>query len=133
MKQVLLGLVAAVLFFVALVMAASELGGEVVRLRTTGTDGSQRETSLWIVEDEGALWLRAGQPGAAWLQQIREQPKVRLERAGATQPYRAVVVPGRHEHINSLMAEKYGWAEQVIGVIHDDTAVMAIRLDPREP
>lgn len=109
---------------------AGDLGGEVVVLTTTSAGGRQHETKLWIVEDHDQLWLRAGQPGSAWLTRLELEPRVKLERAGRTREYRAVVVPKQRERINRLMAERYGWADRLIGVVRDEAATMPVRLDP---
>ncbi len=127
------GVVLALLLFVALILAASELGGEVVKIYTTDGEGMRHETPVWLVEDAGSLWLRAGQPGVAWLLRIQDNPDLELERAGTALPYRAVLVPGKRDRINQLMAEKYGWAESLISLIHDEGAIVPIRLHPLEP
>ena len=88
---------------------------------------------MWIVEDGGVLWLRAGDSGSGWLRRLQQEPEIELERAGDTRPYRAVPVPERGARINQLMAEKYGWAESLISLIHDEGAIVPIRLHPLEP
>ena len=52
-------LVPFLLFGVSFVASES---GEVVTLQTQGADGGPRETRLWVVEDGGKQWLRAGGP-----------------------------------------------------------------------
>jgi len=114
------------------VYVLSEYGGEVVILRTVTDDGKERETHLWIVDDAGFAWLRAGQPKSRWFQRLLASPKVELVRAGETRAYRANVVgtPAAREHINQLMAEKYGFAETIISLIHDEAEVTPMRLEP---
>ena len=55
MRKMGIGVVVALGLVMGLMFAASELGGEVVRLVTRDTDGTLHETSLWVVEDEGAF------------------------------------------------------------------------------
>jgi hypothetical protein len=118
------------LFFGAIFLAG-DLGGEVVVLMTTaGDDGGRRETKLWIVEDNGQLWLRAGQPDSEWLERLRARPHVTLVRNGAPRDYRAVAIPKQRERINRLMAERYGWADSLIGLVRDESETVPIRLDP---
>jgi hypothetical protein len=35
------------------------------------------------------------------------------------------------EHVNTLMFQKYGWADAYIGLLFDRSDSVAIRLDPR--
>ena len=121
--------VAAVAFFVA-IMGASEFSGEVVTLRTFQENGLSRETSLWIVEDRGRLYLRAGTPESGWLARLAEHPQVELVRDGASTAYRAVLVPRQRARVNELMAEKYGWGESLVALSRDSAKVTIVRLDP---
>jgi hypothetical protein len=123
-------LVGAALAFGVTLLLASEFGGEVVKLTTTDEVGAQYTTSLWIVDDGRTLWLRAGSPNATWFRRLPSRPDVELERAGRLTKYRAVAVKEATPGINSLMAEKYGWADWLIALVvnHDDS--VAVRLDP---
>jgi len=129
---VALGVVAVALYFGA-VMLASELGGEVVVLHTRGDDGSGHATSLWVVEDEGALWLRAGVPESGWLERLERRPEVELERGGRTIALRAVPVPQRRDRIHALMRERYGWADVLVASLpgRDPQRSVPVRLEPR--
>ena len=130
MKWLLLIVIAAALFFGGAAMIASELGGEVVVLHTEDDVGLGYQTSLWVIDDRGQIWLRAGQPGADWLERLKARPRVQLERGGVTVDYNARVLETQRDRINRLMAEKYGWADQLIGMRRDDSGTMPIRLDP---
>jgi hypothetical protein len=125
----ILGLLLLVL--VGVVVFAGELGGEVVTLRTQDTIGRYVETKLWIVDDGGVQWLRAGNPSATWYQQLKKAPQVELERGPTLARYTAVPVEGARARINALMAERYGWADQLIGVFANREDSVPIRLDPR--
>jgi len=109
---------------------ASE-SGEVVVLRTF-TGGEAHETRVWIVDDAGTSWLRAGSPEAGWYQRIKEDPLIEVERGGDTQTYQAFPIESGPpvDHVNALMLQKYGWADQVIGLVVDRSSSVAIRLDP---
>lgn len=107
---------------------ASEFGGEVVQLETRDERGGNYATSLWIVDAYGDVWLRAGDPGAAWLQRLRRDPQVFVTRNGTRQAYRAEIVEDFADRINDAMRDKYGWADEVIAMIHDSDEVVAIRI-----
>jgi hypothetical protein len=117
-----------ILYGLAIVIA-SETGGEVVELETYDGRGTVYKTSLWIVRAYDDLWLRAGDPEAAWVQRLRETPNVVVIRDGKRQGYLGVVVPDFASRINAAMREKYGWADQVVSTLHDPDEVVAIRLE----
>jgi hypothetical protein len=128
-----MGVVLALALFVASILLASELGSELVTLGTVGADGATSETRLWIVDDGGSAWLRAGVPESGWLLRIQANPAVVVERGGTTTSFRAVPVsdPILRDRIHRLMREKYGWADRWISIIRDGGASVPVRLDPR--
>ena len=119
------------LLYVLAVLVASEFGGEVVEVETFDDRGRKFSTSLWIVDLYGDTWIRAGDPDSAWVQRLRVNPEVAMTREGARATYHAEIVEDFAERINDGMREKYGRADQLISTIHDDEAVLAIRLVPR--
>ncbi len=130
-KKILGWAVALVVGVLVLQLVASE-SGEVVTLRTFGPDGAA-ETRLWVAEDRGAAWLRAGHPGSSWYQRILANPDIEVERGGELSEYKAFPVEGgpARDRINDRMREKYGWADQVIDMMFGRTDAVPIRLDPR--
>ena len=106
--------------------------GEVVVLETTDELARQHETQLWVVELEGTPYLRAGNPGVAWLARLRAHPLVELKRDGEFRRYRALpheVEPVR-ERLAASMRAKYGLADRLIGSILDRSRAVPIRLVP---
>jgi hypothetical protein len=128
-KVIAFGIALVVGFFVLLAVA-SEMGGEVVKVTTNDASGAQRTTSLWVVDDGGVPYLRSGNSENDWYQRLVADPDVEVERDGEVTRYVAQPTPERTEHINALMAEKYGWADAVIGVIRGDS--VAVRLAPAD-
>ena len=127
-----LGAAIASVLFGGSILFASEQGGEVVTLLSFDPEGKGGETRLWVVDDAGHAWLRAGQPGSSWLQRIQRVPEVVMRRAGGEADYLAVPVPepAATERINALMRERYGLWDRWISLIHDDAQCIAVRLDP---
>jgi hypothetical protein len=125
------------IFLVALVGAglaaalamASEMGGEVVEITTRDDRDVEYKTSLWIVEDQGSEWLRAGSRESAWYKRLVANPEIRMQRNGQTFPYRATPVREATPRINALMARDYGWADQVVGLMRDESKSVAVRLE----
>ena len=129
MLKWLIGLViCSPLIFGGALLLASEYGGEKVELETLDERGTSFFTTLWVVEFHEEPWLRADDPEATWLQRLRGDPQVFLIRDGERREYRAEVSDEDASRINEAMLEKYAWADQVVSLIHDPEAVVAIRL-----
>jgi hypothetical protein len=128
-KLFYLALIGALLFFGS-IFAASELGGEVITLRTFRENGLASETSLWIVDDRGSLYIRAGMPDSKWLARVRGADRVQVVRDGVERDYRPTLILRLRDRVNRLMAEKYGWAEKLMGLMRNNEQTTPIRLDP---
>jgi hypothetical protein len=125
-------IVALALAAVIAIFAASELGGEVVVLRTRDAAGSEMSTHLWVVDDAGFAWLRAGAPGSGWFARLEAIPEVVVERAGEPRRYRAAPLrtSEARERVHALMREKYGLADRLIDLSRDGSRSVAVRLEP---
>ena len=119
--------------FFGIVIAASELAGEVVTVRTVGTDGSTKATRLWIVDDAGVSWLRAGVPSETWLMHVDRNPMITLERGGSPRAMRAIPVrddPAVRDRVHALMQERYRGVDTFISMLRDGARSVPVRLDP---
>jgi hypothetical protein len=106
---------------------------EVVIVRTTLADGTHQLTRLWVVDYQGDAWLR-GTAGRAWLEQIRANPYVEVNRGGGFLPFLAVPIddPAVRDRINALTLEKYGWSESVLrSLTMNPEETIPVHLDPR--
>jgi hypothetical protein len=129
MLKWLIGLViCSPLIFGGALLGASEYGGEKVELETLDERGTSFFTTLWVVDLHEEPWLRAGDPESTWLQRLQADPEVFLIRDGERRKYRAEVSDEGPERVNEAMREKYAWADQVVSLIQDPEAVVAIRL-----
>src|SRR5262249_27885230 len=102
-------LIVGVVGFFGLVLLMSELGGGVVTLHTQLPGGGEKRTHLWVVDDGGVAWLRAGMARSGWLARLEQNPNVLVERGGRLIRFRAVPVsdPRVRDRIHALMREKY--------------------------
>ena len=116
------------LFALALIFAAMNLGAEVVTLTTVDAAGQTLDTPLWVLDDGDALWIRAERPTSDWLRRLRERPRIELERDGKRRSYRALPMPEEREHVNRLMADRYGWVEVMMARFQNRSAATPIRL-----
>lgn len=114
----------------AVQMVAAE-SGEVVVVTTTDAEGGAHETRLWVVDHDGAGWLRAGADISTWYRRLEASPEITVERAEQAAAYLARPDPTQRDAINALMLDKYGWAERYIGFFIDRSDSIPIRLEPR--
>ncbi len=133
MKKVLVvaAVVLAVPLLAFLVQGIAAESGEVVVVRTQDGAGNPHETRLWVVDDEGASWLRAGTSGAGWFARLEARPEIEVVRGDETLLVRGVAEPARRQRTNELMREKYGWADAYISFLFSRGDSVPIRLAPR--
>jgi hypothetical protein len=87
---------ALVLGLLLMLAGGTYLAGELVPggvLYTRDTNGEWVGTKLWVVEHDGATWVRVARPDRAWYRRLRVDPRVELERDGARAAYRALPHP----------------------------------------
>jgi hypothetical protein len=128
--RVLLVIVSLALLWWLLEVLAAE-SGEVVVLTTHGDVDSTQTTRLWVVDYDGATWLRAGSPQASWYQRLLARPDIEVERNAATASYTAKPEVDKRDEINRLINDKYGWADTYIGWWFGREDAVPIRLVPR--
>jgi hypothetical protein len=133
MKLVLkiVGALLALVLLLFLGQSVASESGEVVVVHSLDTDGAPKETRVWVVDDQGAQWLRTGSAQSKWMARLRAHPEIQVTRKGDTRSYLAVPVPDARAAINRLMAEKYGWADGFIGLLISRDQAQVVRLDPR--
>src|SRR5262245_58582940 len=105
--------------FIGAVFAASEFGGEVVNVETVDAGGAKHNTHLWVVDDGGFAWLRAGMPDSGWLVRMEANPDIHVTRGGVDYHMKAVPVhePAVRDRIHALMREKYPFADRVVSAM----------------
>ncbi len=113
---------------IAAIFGASEFGGEVAVLETTGGRGEKFTTSLWVVDVNGSPVLRAGNPDSEWLARVQAEPSVALIRGEVRTKYEAEIIQGYAAEVNELMRDQYGFADQIVGVVQEKSEVVAVRL-----
>jgi hypothetical protein len=131
-RRILVWAVVLAVAFVGAIYGASELGGEIVTLRTRD-GGREVATRLWVVDDGGFQYLRAGDPSSGWLQRIELDPEIVVERNGVATRYRGVPViddPAQPARIHERMREKYGFADRIVSLLGDRSLSVAVRLVP---
>jgi hypothetical protein len=121
----------AVGLFIAIVYAASELGGEVVTLSKPIADGEHRSVRVWIVDRGDQAWIEHGSSSDYWIQKLPEQPVLKLIRGGKVISYTAVIDAPAHDLYHQLRAGKYALADRVIQMLtgsSDECMSVPVRL-----
>ena len=128
LKIVLISVLALFALVMLLQIVASETG-EVVVL-TTRDSGGEAETRLWVIDQDGAQYLRA-QPGSGWYGRLAAAPAVSMERDGVKSAYVAETRPTEGSAVNDAMRAKYGWRDVIIELLLGGRAdAVAVRLNP---
>lgn len=130
MRQLILTL--GILLAVVAIGAGVINEGEVVQLTTYDARAHVHETDLWIVDVDGRRYVRADLPGADWLERLRAHPEVKLRRDDLEERVsaRPVEDPGVREAVARAMAEKYGFVDDLVGILRDEDAVVPVILEP---
>ena len=103
---------------------------EVVTLHTLDDKGQPRDVRLWVIDHEGAAYLRT-KNGSGWYTQIQAQPNFEVTRGASRERFTGAPEPELRELINRGMRSKYGWGDAFISFTlggRDDA--IALRLVP---
>ena len=109
---------------------------DVVRIVTRDADGDERDTSVWIVLVDGALYVRTND--SRWLANIRRGSSVALRLAETTRPVSAEEVsdPAVTARVEAAFKEKYGFVQRVMSFFRmREPSVLRLRerADPARP
>lgn len=106
-----LGGAAAVILAILIGQSASS---ELVVLKTRDIDRQDFYTTLWAVDEDRWIWLRAISPNSPWLEHLSSGKPVELERNGETTRYEVSVIhdPRIRRQVDAWMREKYGLADR---------------------
>ena len=128
--RIILGTVLGIAVALTAVTLLALEGREVVVLRTFDAPGEARETRTWVADEDGYTWIEAANSERPFLLQLQANPKVELRRNGTLQHCRADVTPNPngHQRIRRLLAAKYGWADDWVGLLTDTSGSLAVQL-----
>ena len=119
MRRVLRALGVALLALLLITYVAGEQT-EVALLRTVDDAGAVFETKLWVVDHDGAAWVRVARPEREWFRRLREQPEIEIVRGdGPPQKVRATPDPTEQTKaaLDAAFREKYGFVDWWYGVL----------------
>ena len=124
-----LGALVALLLLVVIIEVIASESGEVVVVTTQDAAGNPQETRLWVVDAEGFAWLRSGSPQAGWFQRMQQNPSVTVVRNEGQFTATVHADESQQQRINTLMREKYGWADAYIGFLFGREDAIPLRLE----
>lgn len=103
---------------------------DTVVVETEDEDGSDRETTIWIVLVDGDAYIRTGD--SSWGQNLVRDPKLELEVEGEDYDLAVEFVEddALRERVVAAFNEKYGWSDTFIGWFRGDRPKI-MRLVPR--
>ena len=87
---------------------------EIIELHTIAEDGETYTTRLWIVEHEGVPYLQAETEESEWLIRGQQNGSVSVTRGRVTKVYVMEPRVAMRSTVNSLLAEKYTLAYDII-------------------
>lgn len=89
---------------------------DVVRIVTRDADGDERDTSIWIAEVDGGLYVRTNE--SRWLANIRRGSPVALRVDETTLPVSAEEVsdPAATARVEAAFKVKYGFVQRVMSL-----------------
>ncbi len=92
---------------------------ETAVLHTPNVRNWDTYTTLWVVEDEHNLWIRAESRQRLWLDSLRGNPRVELRRNGRTFSYRANLydTAETRAYVDPMFREKYGLADHLRALV----------------
>ncbi len=124
----ILGTALVLLVVVFVVQFAASESGEVVVITSYDREEVAYDTRVWVVELDGQWYLRAGSRDAAWAERLAERPDFFMVRG----EFQGRVVARWDEQntpgVNALMAEKYGWADRLVGTLYPRDNAIAIEV-----
>ncbi|MGH8945456.1 MAG: nitroreductase/quinone reductase family protein [Acidimicrobiia bacterium] len=104
-----------------------------VHIETKRADGRSHRTIIWIVVDEGEVFVRSvrGQSGK-WYQRARAEPEVVIHAGGRQIPAKAHLAADEDsvERTNAALRRKYRPGGSLNSMLRPETHDTTMRLDP---
>ncbi len=128
------GAILGLLLIVALGTYVAGEQTEVAVLHTVDDAGAPHATKLWVVDHEGATWVRVARPERRWFQRLQNHPRIEITRSGQTQA--VIAVPDRSPQaramVDAAFRAKYGLVDWWYGLLLRSNPI-PVRLDPAPP
>ena len=112
--KVFVVLLGVVVIYGVLVIALSELGGEVATLARPESDGSTKNVRVWIVDSNNNSWIEHGTDESYWIEQSSNGIEVSVIRNKKKEKYEAFNDKESHDFYHNLRSEKYAFADKML-------------------
>ena len=110
-------LLGVVVLYGVLIVALSELGGEVATLARPESDGSTKNIRVWIVDSDNISWIEHGTDESYWIEQSSNGIEVSVIRNKKKEKYEAFNDKESHDFYHNLRSEKYTFADKMLDVL----------------
>ena len=110
-------LLSVVVLYGVLVIALSELGGEVVTLARPESDGSTKNVRVWIVDSNNNSWIEHGTDESYWIEQSSNGVEVSVIRNKKKEKYEAFNDKESHDYYHNLRREKYAFSDKMLDIL----------------
>ncbi len=110
-------LLSVVVLYGVLVIALSELGGEVATLARPESDGSTKNVRVWIVDSNNDSWIEHGTDESYWIEQSSNGIEVSVIRNKKKEKYEAFNDKESHDFYHNLRSEKYTFADKMLDIL----------------
>ena len=105
-----------------------------VQIESSLESGASRRTIIWIVVDDGRVYVRSVRgPNGKWYQRLTARPDGAIHVAGTRTPVRAVSVgdPGEIERVSEALRRKYAThGSSLANMLRPETLPTTLRLEP---
>jgi hypothetical protein len=128
------GVILGLLLLVAFATYVAGEQTEVAVLHTVDDAGTPHATMLWVVDHDGAAWVRVARPERHWFQRLRTNPRIEITRNEKTETVLAQPDPTLETRaaVDAAFRAKYGLVDWWYGVLLRDHPI-PVRLDPAPP
>lgn len=106
---------------------------EEIEIETRSAAGAVHRTIIWIVVDEGVVFVRSVNGGTArWYREATAEPSVAIRAAGERIPARAVSVtdPALVARTSAGLERKYAGDPSLQSMLREEILGTTLRLDP---
>jgi len=115
--KVFAALLGVVVLYGVLLIALSELGGEVATLARPEADGSTKNVRVWIVDSNNNSWIEHGTDESYWIEQSSNGVEVSVIRNKKKEQYEAFNDKESHDFYHNLRSEKYAFADKMLDIL----------------
>lgn len=100
---------------------------ETIEVVTTNEDGSDRETTIWVVVIEGTAFIRTSE-STEWGNAVDKAETIGLRGGGEARTVRATAITdtGRRDQVTASFREKYGFQDRLVSILRGEARIWSV-------